>query len=75
MMLVDTRDERPEDQPSWEPNWGVWWRGTAAAILGVAAFSTAGIVSVLLIFAAVYFACRAVDVALPYPLGLTEWRQ
>ena len=75
MMLVDTRDERPERPPAWEPNWRVWWRGTAAAILGVAAFSTGGLVSVLLIFAAVYFACRTVDEALPYPLGLTEWRQ
>ena len=75
MMLVDTRDERPDGPPAWEPNWRVWWRGTAAAILGVSAFSTGGLVSVLLIFAAVYFACRTVDEALPYPLGLTEWRQ
>ena len=53
----------------------MWWRGTAAALLGFAAFLTGGLVSVLLIFAAVYFACRTVDVALPYRRGLTEWRQ
>ena len=73
MMLIDTRE--PQGPPPWEPNWAVWVRGTMAAILGVAAFSTGGAVSFLLIFLAVYFACRAIDEAIPYKLGLTEWRQ
>ncbi len=75
MMLIDTRDQPPDGSPPWEPNWAVWWRGTLAAILGVAAFLTAGLVSFLLIVGAVYWACRAIDEALPYKLGLTEWRQ
>ena len=74
-MLIDTREPPDQGPPAWEPNWAVWWRGTLAAAFAVAAFLTAGLVSFLLILAAVYWTCRTIDEALPYKLGLTEWRQ
>lgn len=73
-MLIDTRE--PDDgQPVWEPDWAVWWRGTLAAALGIAAFFTAGAISVLAILFAFYFALSTVEKALPYHHGLGEYRQ
>lgn len=73
-MLIDTREPSPE-RPVWEPDWRVWGRALAAVALGFAAIETAGFASVLLLFAAIYLGCRAIDLALPYHGGLTEWRQ
>ena len=73
-MLIDTRE--PDDgQPVWEPDWAVWWRGTAAAGLGITAFFTAGAVSLLAMLLAFYFACATIERALPYHHGLGEYRQ
>jgi len=73
-MLVDTRE--PDDsQPVWEPDWPVWWRGTLSATLGITAFFTAGAISLLAIMLAFYFACAALEKALPYHHGLGEYRQ
>lgn len=76
-MLIDTRQPPPEEEPRpvWEPNWRVWSRAVLAALTGFLATQAGGGVSLLLIFTAVYFACRALDEALPYRMGLTEWRQ
>ena len=72
MLLIDTRE--PE-QPVWEPDWAVWWRGTLAAALGIVAFFTAGAVSLLAMLLAFYFACATVERALPYRRGLSDYRQ
>ena len=72
MLLIDTRE--PE-QPVWEPDWAVWWRGTLAAALGIAAFFTTGALSLLAMLLAFYFACATVERALPYRGGLSEYRQ
>lgn len=73
-MLIDTRE--PDDgQPPWEPDWAVWWRGTLAAALGIAAFFTTGAISFLAILLAFYFALSTVEKALPYHHGLGEYRQ
>ena len=74
MLLIDTRDPEP-DQPVWEPDWAVWWRGTLAAAFGIAAFFTAGALSYLAMMLAIYFLCATIDRGLPYRGGLTEYRQ
>ena len=74
-MLIDTRSEPEEDQPVWEPDVAVWWRGTLAAALGITAFLTAGAISLLAMLLAFYFACSTVERALPYHHGLGEYRQ
>ena len=53
----------------------MWWRGTLAAALGIAAFFTAGAISYLAILLAFYFACATIDHGLPYRGGLSEYRQ
>ncbi len=79
MLLIETR--RPPPPPSeperapWEPNWRLW-RWVALTIVAiVAADATAGIAAYLLACMAIAFACRALEVALPYGSGLREYRQ
>jgi hypothetical protein len=78
LMLIDTRDQppaRPSERPAWEPNWRLWGWVAATIVLFVAAASTPGIVSYVLVLAAVAAACRAVTVILPPLDGLREYRQ
>jgi hypothetical protein len=78
LMLIDTRNpppSRPEKRPAWEPNWRLWAWVAATLGLFVAAGSTPGIVSYVLVLGAVASACRAVTVILPPLDGLRDYRQ
>jgi hypothetical protein len=78
LMLIDTRDQpppRPSERRAWEPNWRLWGWVAVTIVLFVAAASTPGIVSYVLVLAAVASACRAVTVILPPLDGLRDYRQ
>ena len=80
MLLIDTRGQRPEPEPSnerqpWEPNWRLWGWVALTIAAGVAADATSGLVAYVLVLAMVAFACRAVCVVLPSLDGLREYRQ
>ena len=68
-------DEDPRRPAPWEPNWRVWRWVLAAGVVGFAAENTVGAVSALLVLTAFGLCCRALDEALPYGMGLTDWRQ
>jgi hypothetical protein len=80
LMLIHDEDPAPvpEDPPSpapWEPNWRLWSWVLAATVVAFAAANTAGAVSALLVLAAFGLCCRALNEAIPYGAGLSEWRQ
>ena len=79
MLLVETRQPRPprgepERQP-WEPNWRLWgWVALTIASFA-AAKAAGGILSYLLVCAALVCVCRAICVVLPPLDGLRQYRQ
>jgi hypothetical protein len=77
-MLIDTRNPPPApsgERPAWEPNWRLWGWVAVTIVLFVAASSTPGFVSYLLVLGAIAGACRAVTVILPPLDGLRDYRQ
>jgi hypothetical protein len=68
------RPDQPERRP-WEPDWRVWRPTLAALVAAGGAAKTDGGVELGLVILAFGFACRALDAALPYRLGLREHRQ
>ena len=74
IMLIDTREPDDQGQPAWEPDWPVWWRGTLAAALGIAAFFTAGGLAAV-DAARLILRVATVEKGLPYHHGLGEYHQ
>jgi hypothetical protein len=78
-MLIDTRNPPPsrpsEQRAAWEPNWRLWGWVAVTIVLFVAAASTPGLVSYLLVLGAIASGCRAVTVILPPLDGLRDYRQ
>ena len=66
---------RREERPAWEPNWRLWAWVATTIVLFAAAASTPGIVSYVLVLAAIAAACQAVTVILPPLDGLRDYRQ
>lgn len=80
LMLIHDEDpgpapEGPQRPAPWEPNWRLWAWVLAAAIVAFAATNSSGPVSALLVLTAFGLCCRALNEAIPYGAGLTEWRQ
>ena len=80
LMLIHEGDrEPPPDDPQrpapWEPNWRLWAWVLAAAVVAFAGVNTNGAASALLVLTAFGLCCRALNEALPYGAGLTDWRQ
>jgi cytochrome c oxidase assembly factor CtaG len=76
LMLIDTRgSSRRDERPVWEPNWRLWAWVAGTIVLFVAADSTPGVVSYVLVLGAVASACRAISVILPPLDGLRDYRQ
>ena len=79
MLLIDDRTPPPPpgERPVWDPNWPMWgWIAAAVGTLAGAA-ATAGLLSVLLAFAAVACAAQAAVTGFPdaSPRGLHDHRQ
>ena len=79
-MLIHDEDpspapDGPPGRAAWEPNWRLWAWVLAAAVVAFAAANTVGAVSTLLVLTAFGLCCRALNEAIPYGGGLTEWRQ
>ena len=75
LAYVHSRDQGPTDRPPWEPDWRVWRPALVAVAAAAAASLASGVATLVLIVAAFGFACRAIDMALPYRDGLREYRQ
>ena len=78
LMLIDTRNPppaRPGERPAWEPNWRLLGWVAVTIVLFVAAASTPGIVSYVLVLGAIGSACHAVTLILPPLDGLRDYRQ
>ncbi len=79
-MLIDDRVPRfsePEwpERPVWEPDWRLWAWIAAALAATAGCFATGGLVSFVLLCAALGLGARACTRALPYGGGLSEYRQ
>jgi hypothetical protein len=80
MLLIDTRDQRPDREPAherapWEPNWRLWAWVALTIAAGMAANATTGVVAYAFVIAMVTFACRAISAVLPPLDGLRDYRQ
>jgi hypothetical protein len=78
LMLIHSREPPPEQRREpvpWTPNWRVWLWAAIAVAVGYAALNTHGAMGALLVICSFYALCRWAAEVLPYPGGLTEWRQ
>jgi hypothetical protein len=76
-MLIDDRVppfSAPE-QRVWEPDWRLWAWVLAALAAGIGCFASAGLLSFVLLCAALGCGAQAGTRALPYGGGLREHRQ
>lgn len=65
LMLIDTREERPEPQPRRDFDWRLWMWAFESVGLFVLASSVAGAVAVVCAFVGVVVVFKALQVRLP----------
>lgn len=85
LMLIDTRDQRPDPDPELEPtpsrkidiDWPLWMWSFESVGLFVAAASLAGFISVAVAFGGLFATVKAIEAFAggPGTFGIKDWRQ